>query len=183
MSRLVGFILALGASVSESSSSSSFLISTSSRGASIGSMSSPSGARSLFSIFVGLTSALRCPIHFPAADEFVFGTNSPFERSVSSSPSQCYCVQDETAVIRQLLFHFESLRLSAESRAGVLCQPEHLERMYTFQTGDTDEKSENSDGQAVKGKCRGCPIHCAGDTGRLPKCRRCGTESQSWPHP
>ena len=66
--RLVGFILLWGTSASQGTSSSSFPIPTSSRGASIGSMSSPIGARSNLIVFVGLTSALLCHTHFPTAE-------------------------------------------------------------------------------------------------------------------
>ena len=67
-SRLVGFFrftLALGTTAS----SSSIPISTSSRGASIRSMSSPLGATSVIRIFVGLTSALLCHNRFPTAEK------------------------------------------------------------------------------------------------------------------
>ena len=68
VSRLVGFsgyILALGTSASSGCSSSSFPISTSSRGALIGSMSSPIVARFVFRVFVGPTSALLCHTRVP----------------------------------------------------------------------------------------------------------------------
>ena len=64
----LGFNLALGTLASNVSSSSPLTIPTSSRGASIGSMSSPIGARSVFRVYVGLTSALLCPTQFPAAE-------------------------------------------------------------------------------------------------------------------
>ena len=63
-SRLLGFLCvsrALGTSASKGSSSSSFLISTSSRGTSI-------VCRSLLGVFGGLTSALLCHIRFPTAE-------------------------------------------------------------------------------------------------------------------
>ena len=63
-SRLLGLLCvnrALGTSDSKGSSSSSFLISTSSRGTSI-------VCRSLLGVFGGLTSALHCHIRFPTAE-------------------------------------------------------------------------------------------------------------------
>ena len=63
------FILDLGSSASDGSSSSSFSLTTSSRGASSGSMSSPIGRRSVFRVFVRLTSALLCHTRFPAAEK------------------------------------------------------------------------------------------------------------------
>ena len=68
VSRLVGFsgyILALRTSASSGCSSSSFPISTSSRCASIGSMSSPIVSRIVFRFFVGLASALLCHTRVP----------------------------------------------------------------------------------------------------------------------
>ena len=61
-----GFILALRATASNDSSFSSFPISTSSRGASIGS----SGARSVFRVFVTLSNELLCHTRFLAAENF-----------------------------------------------------------------------------------------------------------------
>ena len=63
-----GFIFALGTSAPNGTSSSSFPTSTSSARASIGSMSLPVGARSVFRVFVGLTSALLCHTRFLAAE-------------------------------------------------------------------------------------------------------------------
>ena len=81
-----GFILALGAPASNGSSSSPFLISTSSRGTPSGSMSSPIGARSLFRVSVGPTSELLCHTRVFDADWDERFSSVPSHQSLEMHP-------------------------------------------------------------------------------------------------
>ena len=112
---------------SNHSSSSSFLISTFSRGASIGTMSSPIGARSMVKVFV-------CGLHFFAEveiEDVVFDVNwnelfpsvpnLPIVRSVPSFPGHCCCAleaRNRRLIPKRILMFFTSDSTRAAQRTS-----------------------------------------------------------------